>query len=185
MSDNREISETQENISNCTNVITTIPMTVREPMIKPPQPIKVSENRDNLPAAWPIWKQMWQHYSDVTKMEHSSRSDNQMKSFSYVNLAWKPCKYIMDVILMRMTVNDIIRKLDVYILGEVNETMERYKFNTRNQRKDESIDCYVDSLKMIVKSCNFCDCISLKDSLICDRLVLGVYDSNTQARLLQ
>ena len=74
-------------------------------------------------------------------------------------------------------VNDIIRKFDVYILGEVNETMERYKFNTRNQRKDESIDCYVASLKMIVKSCNFCDCISLKDSLICDRLVLGVYDS--------
>ena len=63
--------------------------------------------------------------------------------------------------------------------------MERYKFNTRNQRKYESIDCYVASLKMIVKSCNFCDCISLKDSLIRDRLVLGFYDSNTRARLLQ
>ena len=57
---------------------------------------------------------------------------------------------------------DIIQKLDVYILGEVN------KFNTRYQKKDESIDCYVASLKMIVKSCNFCDCIGLKDSLICD-----------------
>ena len=63
--------------------------------------------------------------------------------------------------------------------------MERYKFNTRNQRKDESIDYYVASLKMIVKSCNFCDCISLKYSLIRDRIVLGVYDSNTRARLLQ
>ena len=82
-------------------------------------------------------------------------------------------------------VNDIIRKLDVYILGKVNETMERYKFSTRNQRKYESINCYVASLKMIVKSCNFCDYISLKDSLIRDRLVLGVYDSNTRARLLQ
>ena len=69
--------------------------------------------------------------------------------------------------------------------GEVNETMERYKFNPRNQRKDESIDCYVASLKMIVKSYNFCDCISLTDCLICDRIVLGVYDSNTQAQLLQ
>ena len=40
-------------------------------------------------------------------------------------------------------------------------------------------------LHLIMKSCNFCDCISLKDSLIRDRLVLGVYDSNTRARLLK
>ena len=57
--------------------------------------------------------------------------------------------------------------------------MERYKFNTMNQRKYESIDCYVASPKMNVKSCNFCDCTSLKDSLIRDRLVLGVYVSKT------
>ena len=38
---------------------------------------------------------------------------------------------------------------------------------------------------MSVKSCNFCDCISLKYSLIRDRLMLGVCDSNTRARLLQ
>ena len=63
--------------------------------------------------------------------------------------------------------------------------MKRCKFNTRNQRKYESVDCYVASLKMIVKSCNFCDCISLQDSLIRDRLVLGVYDSNTRTRSLQ
>ena len=96
----------------------------------------------------------------------------------YVYLAWKPCKYIMDVILMRMTVNDSIRKLDAYIFGEVNTTMERYKFNTINQRKYESI--YVPSLKMIVKSRNFFDCISLKDSLIRDRLVLGIYMIETR-----
>ena len=33
-------------------------------------------------------------------------------------------------------VNDIIPKLDICVLGEVNETMERYKFNTGNQRTD-------------------------------------------------
>ena len=38
---------------------------------------------------------------------------------------------------------------------------------------------------MIVKSCNFCDCICLKGSLIRARLVLGVYVSNMGARLLQ
>ena len=186
MSDNREMPETQQSNSNGANVMTTVPMTVREPMVRPPEPLKVSENRDNLPAAWKIWKQMWQHYTVVTEMENSSRNDNQKKSFFLCILGMEALQVYNGCDPDENDkVNDIIRKLDVYILGEVNETMERYKFNTRNQRKDESIDCYVASLKMIVKSCNFCDCISLKDSLIRDRLVLGVYDSNTQARLLQ
>ena len=40
--------ETQQSNSN---VMTTVPMTVREPMVRPPEPLKVSENRDHLPAA--------------------------------------------------------------------------------------------------------------------------------------
>ena len=50
-------------------------MTVREPMIR-----LVSENRDNIPDAWTIRKQMWQHYTVVTGMENYPRNDNQKKS---------------------------------------------------------------------------------------------------------
>ena len=76
--------ETQQSNSNGANMMTTIPMTVRELMVRPPEPLKVFENRDNLPAAWKTRKQMWQHYTVVTEMENSSRNDNQKKSFSYV-----------------------------------------------------------------------------------------------------
>ena len=47
--------ETQQSNNNGANVMTTV-RTVREPMVRPPEPLKVSENRDNLPAAWEIWK---------------------------------------------------------------------------------------------------------------------------------
>ena len=65
----------------------------------------------------------------------SSRNDNQKKSFFL-------CKLGMEALQVYTScdsddndkVNDIIRKLEVYILGEVNKTMERSKFNTRNQR---------------------------------------------------
>ena len=75
---------------------------------------------------------MWQHYTVVTEMENSSRNDSQKKSFFL-------CILGMEVLQVyngcdpdeNDKVNDIIRKLDVYILGEVNETMERYKFNTQ------------------------------------------------------
>ncbi|KAK3699067.1 hypothetical protein RRG08_041630 [Elysia crispata] len=38
---------------------------------------------------------------------------------------------------------DIIKKFEAYILGETNETFERYKFNKRNQGEHESIDQFV------------------------------------------
>ena len=62
--------------------MTTVPMTIREPIVRPPEPLKVSENRDNLPASWKIWKQIWQalHCGDRDG-KTPSRNDNQKKSF--------------------------------------------------------------------------------------------------------
>ena len=48
---------------------------------------------------------------------------------------------------------------------------------------EEAIDAYVDALKILQKSCNFCDC--LKDSLLRDRIVFGVRDNGVRKRLLQ
>ena len=38
------------------------------------------------------------------------------------------------------TAENMLTKLDAHILGDTNETFERYKFNTRAQKPDESID---------------------------------------------
>ena len=132
VSDNRELPETQQSNNNGANVMTTIPMTVREPMVRPPEPHKVSENRPNIPAAWKIWKQIWQHYTVVTEMENSSKNDKQNKScfLCLIGMEALPVYNGCDPDEYNK-VNYIIRKLDVYILREVNETVERYKFNTR------------------------------------------------------
>lgn len=78
---------------------------------------------------------------------------------------------------------DIIRKLDTHILGQTNETLERYKFNIRAQKHDESYETYLSSLKALAKVYNFCDC--LRDSLLRDRIVLGVIDDTLRKHLLQ
>ena len=77
----------------------------------------------------------------------------------------------------------IIRKIDAAIQGEVNETYERHVFNRRNQGTEESFDSYLAEIRNLAKSCNFCDCMS--DSLIRDRIVMGVYDAGTRKHLLQ
>lgn len=38
---------------------------------------------------------------------------------------------------------NIITKFEQFTIGETNETYERYIFNIRNQKQDESIDAYV------------------------------------------
>lgn len=81
------------------------------------------------------------------------------------------------------TADEILQKLDRCIMGEPNETFERYKFNTRIQGQNESIGDYVADLKSLIKTCNYCDC--LRDTLLRDRIVLGVNSEKTRTRLLQ
>ena len=56
-------------------------------------------------------------------------------------------------------------------------------FNSRDQKEGESIDAYVGALRTLAQKCNFCTC--LHDSLIRDRIVLGVRESETRKRLLR
>lgn len=81
------------------------------------------------------------------------------------------------------TCDNIISKLDTYIRGEVNETFECYKYNTRVQQTDETVDSYLNALKILAKTCNFCEC--MKESLLRDHIVLGVLTEHISQRLFQ
>ena len=83
----------------------------------------------------------------------------------------------------RNNLSKIIEKFDQYTIGELNETFERYNYNSRNQEENESIEAYVTALRTLAKTCNFCDC--MRDSILCDRIVLGIRDKHTRQRLLQ
>ena len=59
----------------------------------------------------------------------------------------------------------------------MNETFEWYIFKSQAQNDGETIDEYVTKLRTLAQTCGFCSC--LQDSLIHDRIVLGVADANT------
>ena len=60
---------------------------------------------------------------------------------------------------------------------------ERYKFNCRNQTPGESVDSFVTALRNLTKNCNFCEC--MRESLLRDRVIMGILDSDLRKRLLQ
>ena len=150
--------------------------------VKPPTKLNL---RENTSENWKSYKQQWQNYTIVA------------------NLAAQPEEYQVALFLHclgpdalrvynglpfeseedKKTLSKIMEKLDEFAIGEVNETYERYVFNSRDQEADESIDAYVTVLRKLAQTCNFCAC--LHDSVIRDRIVLGVRSKQLRKRLLQ
>jgi hypothetical protein len=76
-------------------------------------------------------------------------------------------------------VDNVIAKFENFCIGE---TYERYCFNKRDQEQGENIDTYVAALRTLVKTCNYG---TLEESLIRDRIVIGIRDNATRKKLLQ
>ena len=76
----------------------------------------------------------------------------------------------------------VLQKLQPYCIRETNEIYERNRFNKRDEEPNESLDAYVTALCMLGKTCNFG---VLENSLIRDRIVIGVRDNQARKKLLQ
>ena len=80
-------------------------------------------------------------------------------------------------------VETIISKFEEYFTGEINKTYERLKFNQQNQEDGEAFDAYLTALRNLAETCNFC--LAMGDSLLQDRIVLGIKNEEARKRLLQ
>ena len=76
----------------------------------------------------------------------------------------------------------VIGKFDSYCNPKKNETYERYVFNSRKQLEGEAIEQFVTDLKLKAQTCQF---DNLRDSMIRDRIVLGVRSQRVRERLLR
>ena len=148
---------------------------------KPPEPLKlVTDAVSN----WKLWKQVWQNYAIVADIQSESRSPEFIKALFITTMGIEGLQLYNACDPEDIdTIDEIIKNPDEHILGQTNETFERYKFNARGQMCEEAIDAYVAALKILQKTCNFCDC--LKDSLLRDRIVFGVRDNGVRKRLLR
>ena len=76
----------------------------------------------------------------------------------------------------------VIGKFDAYCNPKKNETYEHYVFNSRMQLDGEAIEQFVTDLKLKAQTCQF---DTLRDSMIRDRIVLGVWSQRVRERLLR
>ena len=115
----------------------------------------------NVADNWKVWKQMWNNYIVIAQLAMQPPvykvalflhciGTNALKIFN---------GFQFDSPDDRNDLDKIRQKFDEFTIGELNETFERYTFNSRNQQENEGIDAYVTALRTLAKTCNFCDCM--------------------------
>ena len=155
-----------------------VPAPRKLPGVTPPAPLTFSMS--NKGESWKLWRQQWKNYVTLSKLETASREE-QVAMFQS-RLSLEALKMYNQLSLPdHPTLTDIIEKMDEELISEINETYERYCFNMRSQQPDEPFDAFVADLKELSKTCGFKD---LNDSLIRDRIVMGIRSKETQKQLL-
>ena len=79
------------------------------------------------------------------------------------------------------TFKKIVDTLEKHFSPKPSETVERYKFHSRNRSEDEGVAAYVAELRKLTEHCNFGETLS---EMLRDRLVCGINDKKIQRRLL-
>lgn len=75
----------------------------------------------------------------------------------------------------------VIEEFEKYLKPTVNEVYERFVFYRRNQHENESVEHFVKELKTLAKTCGFGD---QTETMVRDRIVLGVRDKELQEKML-
>lgn len=149
--------------------------------IPPPAPLKLGSE---IAAEWERFRSEWTNYEIAIELDTGNAKKRAAVFLACVGSSAHGVfrTFRFDDADDRNDVTKIIEAFDRYCLGEANVTYERYVFHQRVQSVDESIDEFVADLRKLAKTCQF---EQLEDSLIRDRLVVGIRDDSTRRRLLQ
>jgi len=82
----------------------------------------------------------------------------------------------------RKKIDKVIEAFETFYVGAVNVTYERYVFNKRQQESCERFDVFLGEVRRMARTCRF---EGVEESMIRDRIVVGIHDDATRRKLLQ
>ena len=148
-----------------------------------PEKLELQEDPASRKAAWKAFQQVWVNYeisSGLNEYPTERRTTTLLTCFSSSALkVFNSLTFTSEN--DKKDIHIVLAKMDEACRGETNTTYERYLFNTRAQGQTECIDNFYSSLREMSLNCDFG---ALADSLIRDRIVVGIRDSASRKRLL-
>ena len=148
--------------------------------IPPPIPLKLGSE---VAADWERFLSEWNNYEIAIELDEASA---KKRSAVFLACIGSTAQGVFRTFKFenaddRSDVSKIIDAFQRYCVGEANVTYERYVFNQRIQQPGEAIEDFVADLRKLAKTCQF---EQLEDSLIRDRVIVGIRDEPTRRRLL-
>ncbi|CAL9688321.1 unnamed protein product [Knipowitschia caucasica] len=149
--------------------------------LRPPEGLKLVGNVD---SNWRTFKQQFELYLAALGLD--SKSDAR-KIALLLTVAGPQAIEIFSTFEFeepgdKEKYDKVLQKFTAHCSPQKNTVYERYVFRSRMQQQDETFDCFGTDLKLKAQSCDFGD---LKDSMIRDQIVYGIYDKRTRERLLR
>ena len=136
--------------------------------------------KGDLTSNWEFFKQQWQDYEVATGLDQKSQA---IRVATFRSVMGKDCLQIFLNLNFgdeEITITSSLSALEDYFLPKRNVVYERYVFNSCIQTPEETVDGYVNRLRKLASSCQFG---TLTEEMIRDRLVIGIEDTGTKARL--
>ena len=150
--------------------------------IPPPPPLDLDST--NLPTTFSKFKQAFENFELATGI---ATRDDSLRVATLLAVIGQPAVDLYNTFEWqaetdKKKLNKVIQKFENHCKGQVNTTYERYVFHTRTQQEGESFEHFYTAVKFLANSCDFGE---LKDSLIRDRLIIGINNPTLRQRLLR
>ena len=147
-----------------------------------PLPALLNVHASNLAAEWKRFHGQWLNYVKAAKVDQEA-ADCQAAILLACIGTDAYCVYesmsLSDE--QRASTTELLAAFQRHSLGDTNEVYERYVFNNRKQNGGETFDVFVADLRRLVRTFGYGD---TEQSMIRDRIVLGICDDATRKKLL-
>ena len=141
------------------------------------------EMTGDLASNWPFFRSQFENYEIATGLNEKG---NAVRVATLLSVKGKECFRVFKHLEMadddRKKIEPTLTALQAHFEPTRNVIYERFKFNTCEQSKGETVAQYITKLRQLASTCEFG---SLENDLIRDRLVLGTIDPSVRARMLR
>src|SRR5688572_12718766 len=151
------------------------------PNLRLPEPLKVIGS--NVADNWERFKDQWENYelaADLTEASTEKRAAVFLTCLG--GEAYDTYRSLSLPSEDKRDIAKIIDAFETFCVGSVNVTYQRYLFYQRVQEPNERFDTFLGEIRRMAKTCKF---EAMEESMIRDRVVVGIKDDATRHKLLQ
>ena len=132
---------------------------------------------------WKRFRDQWRNYEIAADLNSDSDGKHAAISSPASQLGKRT---LSDVRVhrdeQRRNIDKVVEAFNHRCIGEIIVTYERYVFNRRTQEVGEPFDAILSDVRLLARTCLYG---MLEDSIVRDRIVIGMRDNATWQKLLQ